>query len=185
MALLKLRKIEPGEPLIAAMTAVRMGDRLLIIGCGATKVIAQIAARPGITGRACAMDDDADRTARAAAAAQREGALLEVETASFTALPFERDAFDVVVVNHLLPRLERNQRAACVAEAVRVVRGGGRCVVVQAGRSGGLAGIFGGSPRMTAAEVEGELSSAGFRAVRTIAEREGLLFVEGARRAGD
>jgi hypothetical protein len=58
-------------------------------------------------------------------------------------------------------------------------------VVVQAGRSGGLAGIFGGSPRMTAAEVEGELSSAGFRAVRTIAEREGLLFVEGARRAGD
>jgi ubiquinone/menaquinone biosynthesis C-methylase UbiE len=183
MALLKLRKTAPGEPLIAAMTAVRMGDRLLIVGCGATKVIAQIAAKPGITGRACAVDDDADRAARAAAAAQHEGALLQIETASFTALPFERDAFDVVVINHLLPQLERNQRAACVAEAVRVLRGGGRCVVVQAGRSGGLAGIFRGSPRMAAAEVELEMSSAGFRAVRTIAEREGVLFVEGAKRA--
>src|SRR4026208_1174745 len=133
MALLKLRKTEPGEPLIAAMTAVRMGDRLLIIGCGAAKVIAQIAARPGVPGRACAVDDDAGRTARAAAAAQREGALLDGETASFSAWPFERYAFDVVVINPLLPRLERSQREPCVAEAVRVVRGGGRCVVVQAG----------------------------------------------------
>ena len=56
-------------------------------------------------------------------------------------------------------------------------------MVVQAGRSGGLAGIFGGSPKMAGADVEGELSSAGFRAVRTIAEREGVLFVEGAKRA--
>lgn len=183
MALLKLRKVEAGEPLVAAMTAIRTGNRLLIIGCGATKVIAQIAARPGISGRACAVDSAADRTARAAAAAQREGALLEVETAPFTALPFPTDAFDVVVINHVLSQLESNQRVPCVAEGARVVRGGGRCVVVQPGRGGGLAGIFGGAPKMTGADVEAALSSAGFVAVRTIAEREGLLFVEGAKRA--
>lgn len=182
--MLKLRKTDPGEPLVAAMTAVRMGDRLLIIGCGATKVIAQLAARPGITGRACAVDDSAERTARAASVAEREGALLEAETAPFSALPFAQDTFDVVVLNHLLPQLEIGQRAPCIAEAARVVRAGGRCVVVQAGRGGGLAGMFGGSRRMESADIETALSSAGFRAVHTIAEREGLLFVEGAKRAG-
>jgi len=184
MALLKLRTLEPSEPLIAAMTAIRTGDRLLIIGCGAAKVIAQIAGRPGISGRACAVDVAADRTARAAAAAQREGALLEVETAPFNALPFATDTFDVVVINHVLPQLERAQQVPCAAEAARVVRGGGRCVVVQPGRAGGLAGIFGGRSRMMAADVEGILTSAGLRAVRTIAERDGMLFVEGAKRAG-
>lgn len=182
--MLKLQKFKGGEPLAVAMTAVRMGDRLLVIGCADTTIISQIAVKPGITGRACAVDDAAERTSRAAAAGERAGALVEVETASFAALPYDADAFDVVVVNHLLPRLRDGDRAACVSEAARVLRGGGRCVVVQGGRRGGVAGLFRGSPAMQGSEVEAVLSSAGFRAVRVIAEREGLLFVEGAKRAG-
>jgi SAM-dependent methyltransferase len=181
--MLKLRKTEPGEPLVVAMTAVRSGDRLLIVGCRATKVIAQLASKPGLAGRACAVDDSAERTARAAAAAERAGALLEIETASLSAMPFERDAFDVVVINHLLPGLEAAHRVAIVTEAARVLRAGGRCVVVQGGRGTGLAGMFSQARRMEAADVEAVLSSAGFRAVHTIAEREGLVFVEGAKRA--
>lgn len=180
--MLKLRKTEPGEPLVMAMTAVRMGDRVLFIGCGDTRVIAQLAAKPGITGAAFAVDADAGRTARAAAAAEREGALLEARTAPFTMLPFDIASFDVVVVNHLLPELPADGQAACLREAVRVLRGGGRCVVVQAGRRGGIAGLF-GAGRMQAAEVEAAMTNAGFRAVRTIAERQGLLFVEGGKRA--
>ena len=134
-------------------------------------------------GRACAVDSSAERAARAAAAAEREGALLEVETTPLTALPFERDAFDVVVINHVLAELEAAQRVPCIAEAARVVRSGGRCVVVQGAR-GGLAGLFGSGSRMTSADVEAVLSSAGLRAVRTVAERDGLMFVEGAKRAG-
>ena len=156
----------------------------MIIGCVVTKVITQLAAKPGIAGRACAVDPSAERTARAATAAEREGALLEVETGALTALPFDREAFDVVVINHVLAELEAAQRVPCVAEAVRVVRSGGRCVVVQAARGSGLAGLFGGGSRMTSADVEAVLSSAGLRAVRTVAEREGLVFVEGAKRAG-
>ena len=45
--MLKLRKTEPGEPLVLAMTAVRMGDRLLVIGCSEPKVVAQLAGKPG------------------------------------------------------------------------------------------------------------------------------------------
>lgn len=180
--MLKLRKTEPGEPLIVAMTAVRMGDRLLVIGCGDTKVIAQLAAKPGITGRACAVDQHVDRTRRAAAAAEREGALLETETARFTTLPFDANAFDVVVVNHLLPELTTETRSACLGEAARVLRGGGRCVVVQAGRRRGLSGLFSGAPAMAGVDVETSMRTAGLLAVRTIAEREGLLFVEGGKR---
>ena len=180
--MLKLRKTETSEPLIVAMTAVRMADRLLVIGCGEPKLIAQIALKPGLTGRACAVDEHGERAARAGTTAQNEGALLEVETAPPTMLPYDRESFDVVVVNHLLPGLSADRRVAALAEAARVLRPGGRCVVVQPGRRSGLAGLLGGQPAMTAAEVEQAMNAAGFRAVRTIAEREGLLFVEGGHR---
>lgn len=180
--MLKLRKTEPGEPLVVSMTAVRMGDRLLFIGCGDTKAIAQLAAKPGLTGRACAVDADAGRAARAGAVAEREGALLETATTPLATLPFDADSFDVVIINHLLPELPADSQSASLREAARVLRGGGRCVVVQAGRRGGVAGLF-GSARMPAADVEAALTGAGFRAVRTLAERQGLLFVEGGKRS--
>jgi ubiquinone/menaquinone biosynthesis C-methylase UbiE len=179
--MLKLRKTEPGEPLVLAMTAVRMGDRLLVIGCSKPKIVAQLASKPGLTGRACAVDDSAEHAAKAAEAAQNEGALLEVETAPVTALPYDADAFDVVVLNHALAQLSRDRQAACVKEAVRVLRPGGRCVAIQAGRPGGLAALF-RTTAMPAAEVEQLMNEAGFRAVHTLAERQGMAFVEGARR---
>ena len=184
MTMLKLRKFDAGVPLVVAMTAVKMGDRLLVIGCREPKVIAQLAGKPGITGRACAVDDSAERTARALAVSEREGALLEVETAAGGILPYGGESFDVIVVNHLLPYLAADQRTASLREAARVLRGGGRCVVLQAGHRSGLASLFGGSAPMAAGDVEAALTAAGFVAVRTIAEREGLQFVEGARRAG-
>jgi ubiquinone/menaquinone biosynthesis C-methylase UbiE len=180
--MLWLRKTEPGEPLIVSMTAVRMADRLLILGCGDPKVVAELAVKPGLTGRTCAVDEDPERSARAAATAEKAGVLVEAETAPVTALPYPAESFDVVVVSHLLPRLPTDRRVPCLAEASRVLRGGGRCVVVQAGRRGGLGSLFGGTAQMPASDVEASMQSADFRAVRTIAERAGLVFVEGGRR---
>jgi len=179
-SMFKLRKTTPGDPLIVTMAAVRPGDRLLILGSDAPKAVAQLALKPGLNGRTCIVDEDARRVDRAAALAESEGALVEPHTSPVTTLPYEGESFDVVVVNHLLTRLEAGRRAQCVAEAVRVTRGGGRCVVIQSGRRGGLARLFGGN-LMPATEVEVLLRAAGLRAVHTLAEREGLLFVEGAR----
>jgi ubiquinone/menaquinone biosynthesis C-methylase UbiE len=180
--MLKLRKTEPGEPLIVSMTAVRMADRLLVIGCSDPKVVAELGVKPGLTGRTCAVDEDPERSARTAAVAQKAGVLVEAETAPLTALPYDAESFDVVVVSHLLLRLPADRRVPCLAEAARVLRGGGRCIVVQTGRRGGLAGLFRSAPQMPASEIEASMQSAGFRAVRTIAERAGLVFVEGGRR---
>ena len=179
--MLWLRKTEPGEPLIVSMTAVRMADRLLVIGCSDPKVVAELAVKPGLTGRTCALDEDPAGSARAAAAAEQAGALVEADTAPVTALPYDAESFDVVVVSHLLPRLGADRRVPCLAEAARVLRGGGRCVVVQAGRHGGLTGLF-RTAQIPASAIESAMQSAGFRAVRTIAERAGLVFVEGGRR---
>lgn len=179
----KFRKLTPGEPLVVTMAAVRMGDRLLIVGADAPALIAQLALKPGLTGRTCLVDEDATRTEKAAALSQSEGALLEQQTAPPTQLPYEREMFDVVVVNHLLARVDADRRAQCLAEAARVLRDGGRCVIVQPGRRSGIAGLLSGSPALSAADVEALMTSAGLRAVHTLAEREGLLFVEGAKRS--
>ncbi len=180
--MLKLRKsTTPSEPLIIVMAAVRMGDRLLVLGADAPRVLAQLALKPGITGRTCLVDDDAARVQRAASLAEGEGGLVEPQTVPVTSLPYEAASFDIVVVNHLLPRLDTGRRAQCLTEAVRVLRGGGRCVVIQSGRRSGIAGLLGGGSSMQGPEVETLLTAAGFRAVHTLAEREGLLFVEGAR----
>lgn len=180
--MLKLRKsTTPSEPLVTVMAAVRMGDRLLVIGADAPKILAQLALKPGITGRTCLVDDDESRVQRAVSLAEGEGGLVEAQTVPVTTLPYDAATFDIVIVNHLLPRLDSGTRAHCLSEAARVVRGGGRCVVIQAGRRSGIAGLLGRSS-MPAVDVEALLTAAGFRAVHTLAERDGLLFVEGARR---
>ena len=181
--MLKLRKMAPSEPLIVPMTGVRMGDQLLIVGSGGPKVVAQLALKPGLTGRTCLVDERDDAVQRAVSLAEVEGALVEPQVAPVTSLPYPSESFDLVAINHLLPQLGADQRAQCLAEAARVLRGGGRCVVIHPRDRGALGALFGGGRGMPASEVESLMSAAGLRAVHTLAEREGLLFVEGARRA--
>lgn len=171
----------PHDPLAVTMTGVKLGDRLLVIGCGQAKLVAQLALKPGLTGRACALDENAAMSARGAEAALREGALLESETAPYTTLPHNDSAFDIVVLNHALGEIPQERRMAVLNEARRVLRDGGRCVAIEPSRRGVLASLV-GRPGPDPAELEGALSTAGFRAVRTLAEREGMAFIEGARR---
>ncbi len=163
------------------MTGVKLGDRLLVIGCGQAKLVAQLALKPGLTGRACALDENAAMSTRAAETALREGALLESETAPYTNLPHNDAAFDIVVLNHTLGEIPRERRMAVLTEARRVLRDGGRCIVIERSARRGLVALVAASGPASA-EIEEALTSAGFRAVRTLAEREGLRFVEGARR---
>ena len=163
------------------MTGVKLGDRLLVIGCGQAKLVAQLALKPGLSGRACALDENAAMSTRAAEAALREGALLESETAPYTNLPHNDSAFDIVVLNHTLGGIPRERRMAVLTEARRVLRDGGRCVAIEPSRRGVLASLV-GRPAPDTGDLEGALATAGFRAVRTLAEREGMAFIEGARR---
>ena len=180
--MLKLRKTAPTEPLVVTMTGLRVGDRVLIAGADDHKTLSLLAVKPGLSGRVCLVDEEDARTARGAASAEGEGALVEPFTAPLTMLPFDPESFDVVVMNHVMSRLDRERRVQAFGEARRVLRPAGRCVVIDAGRRGGLGGLLGGGGRVDPAGVEEAMRAAAFSGGRLLAERDGLIFLEGARR---
>jgi SAM-dependent methyltransferase len=182
-----LKKAAPAEPLAVSMAGVKLGDRLLVIGCTDGSLIADLAVKTGLTGRACAVDEDAGRTARAASTAEREGALIESFTGLWTELRFESAAFDLVVVRDVLGSLDMHRRLAALAEILRVMRPGGRCIVMEGGGRGGLRALFSRQPAnaeyTSSGGAVGAMTSAGFLGVRTLAERGGMTFVEGVKSA--
>jgi ubiquinone/menaquinone biosynthesis C-methylase UbiE len=170
------------EPLAVSMASIKLGDRLLIVGGSDIALIAALATKAGLTGRACLVDEDDALRTRSAAAVEREGALIESFTAPFVTLPFDASAFDVVVIRNVLRALPRERQALLASDARRVLRPGGRCIVIENERHGGLAGLLKGEPNEPRGETaEATLTTAGFRGVRTLAEREGLAFVEGVK----
>jgi ubiquinone/menaquinone biosynthesis C-methylase UbiE len=154
--------------LVAQMVGTRLGDRVLVIGGGDGRLVAAVGAPTGLTGRVTAVEPDATVANRVEVAATAAGVLVEVEAAGFDRLPFEDAAFDVAVVP--MPATAESLGAA-LADAWRVIRTGGRAMVVAAA----------GVPE--SAKIIAVLGQAGFRAARLLGEREGLAFYESSRPA--
>src|SRR4051794_9587494 len=184
MKLFRIFKSE-GEPLAVAMAGIKLGDRLLMLGCGDPRLIAQLAVKTGLTGRAFAADARADLTAAAEQLAPREGALIGTATVQWSALPLEPATFDVAVVRHVFPGLSKPDRIACATEIPRVLRPGGRCLAIDPGQVAGLAGLVNRTTVTTDYSVDGgavaTFEAAGFRGARVLAERDGMVFSEAAR----
>jgi ubiquinone/menaquinone biosynthesis C-methylase UbiE len=181
-----LRKSEL-EPLTISMCGLKLGHRFLVIGASDPDLVWRLAGKVGLTGRACLLDESAAQTAAAAAAVERQGALVESFTAPFTSLPFEAGDFDAVILRNALAAIDLSRRAAAMSEVVRLVRPGGRCIAIEdLPRSGIWALVTGrGGGMPTAGPIAVELlSAAGLRGVRLLAEREGIAFVEGVKAAG-
>jgi ubiquinone/menaquinone biosynthesis C-methylase UbiE len=174
------RRGEDPRAFAVAMVGVKMADRLLQLGAGDGSLVAALATKVGLTGRACLVDESDQGLARARTAAEREGVLIEFERSSYTSLPHEPDSFDVVVLNAVLREAAPEVRAAIVNAIGRVLRSGGRCLIVDAAKRGGLAGLLSGSPAVDPSyQPEELLRTGGFKAVRTLGEGNGQRFVEG------
>jgi ubiquinone/menaquinone biosynthesis C-methylase UbiE len=175
------------EPLAISMCGLKLGHRFLVIGSSDPELVALLAGKVGLTGRACLLDESSAQTSAAAAAVEQHGALIESFTAPFTALPFETGTFDAVVMRNALAGIEPSRRSAAMSEVFRVVRPGGRCIAIEdLPKSGILALVTGrGGGTASAGPLAVELLTApGFRGVRLLAEREGIAFVEGVKAAG-
>ena len=167
------------------MAGVKLGQRVLGVGTRDPALIARLAVRAGLTGRACLVDADESSLEKAASAIEQEGALVEPTRAPYGMWPFEENSFDVAVVPDLLPSLTPDVRVRCIAEVLRVLRPGGRVIVTERAPRGGLAGVLLGGAR-NAAGYEGSaavLRSNGFAAVRQLAETDGVTYVEGIKKA--
>ena len=167
------------------MAGIKLGDRLLVVGCADPLLIAQLALKTGLTGRAYAVDERNALVTAAENVAVREGALIETASAPWAALPVQADEFDVAIVRDVLPHLTQEQRATCIREVRRVLRPGGRCLVVDGrSRTGFLARARGTSIPPDYTEPGGlvtVLAAQGLKAARILAEREGLIFAEAVK----
>jgi ubiquinone/menaquinone biosynthesis C-methylase UbiE len=174
------------DPLSVSMAGAKIGDRVLVVGCGDARLIAALAAKAGLSGRACAVDESPERATEAARVALREGALVETSSSAPTALAFESASFDLVVLRDALDKLESQLQMIVVQEASRVIRPGGRCMVIDTLPAAGMASLFSSkaspsSPGDAGPTIE-LLKKQGFVAVRMLAERDGLRFVEAIKK---
>jgi|SRR5436190_4238121 len=174
--------------LLVSMTGVKMGDRLVQVGCSHGGRLAAVASKVGLTGRAVAVVPDEAAAARAVKGAAEGGVLIDVETAPPTRLPLDAGAFDLAVADDaggLFSTLAAGERAAALREFLRVLRPGGRVILVGAGAQTGLGALLKGGPAtpsfVQSGDAARELQGEGFVSARLLAEREGQVFVEGIK----
>ena len=171
-----------------SMVGVKMGDRFLQLGCGDGRLFATLAAKVGLTGRACAVDASDRGAAAARHAATTEGVLVEVDVARLDQAPYEDASFDIILLHRVISTMIPEARVACLQKSLRLLRPGGRCIVTETTPRGGLAGLLSRQPTnssyVTTGGAERALSEEGFTAVRKLAEREGEAFYEAVRPRG-
>lgn len=176
------------EPLPVSMSGVRMGERVLQVGIDDPAVAGALAAKVGLSGLAAMALTDEGGAAKARATAARVGALVDVQVAPLHALPFGDGGFDVVVfhgLSGLLSSLDDAARIAALRETARVLRSGGRIIIIEPGPGGGIGTLVRARRLDKAYDDTGgaaaALAAAGFRASRVLAEREGYRFSEGMK----
>jgi SAM-dependent methyltransferase len=175
------------EPLPITMTGVRMGERVLQIGITDPATVGMLAKKVGMSGlNALAAPNEADAT-RARHAAAEAAVLIDVQVTPWRQkLPFEAGTFDLVVVHSdrgLLASLSPEDRVVCLQEARRMLRSGGRIIVIETGERGGLGRLLQGQPADNSyasyGGAEAALKAEGFRPVRVLGEADGYKFTEG------
>lgn len=117
---------DPGRyDLLTQMVGVKLGDRLLASGAGDPGLVTSLAKVTGLSGRAAAHATSPDDAALLESAAEHAGVLLEVTTSPDATWPYGDGEFDLVVVD-----AASSEPAAVLPEARRVLRHGGRVVLV-------------------------------------------------------
>jgi ubiquinone/menaquinone biosynthesis C-methylase UbiE len=188
MAMNPFRRGDNPYPLVVSMTGVKMGDRVAFVGCAHGSRLAAIAGKVGLSGRAVALVPDESSAARVRKGAEHGGVLVEVVASPPTRLAADADAFDVVVVDDttgLIGTMRPEERVTTVRELLRILRPGGRVLILGAAERGGFGAILtraqSGPPFTASGGANLALQADGFKSVRTLAEREGIVFVEGVK----
>ena len=164
------------------MVGAKAGSAVIVIGAEDPALSAEVALVTGLNGRTLVVVASADAQPRVEAAATNAGALIDIETAAPASLPAADGAFDIAVVTSLAHAGANFDEV--VREAARVVRSGGRVVVIHGRKVGGLKKLIGGAAAETAPageKIVGTLSRAGLRGTRLLGSEGGISYFEGTK----
>jgi hypothetical protein len=172
----------PPHQTALAMVGAKAGSTVIFIGARDPALAAEIALVTGLNGRTLVVDPSGEKRSRIEAAAASAGALVDIETAPLTSLPLADGASDIAVITDLGDAsFGRDQ---IVREAARVVRSGGRVIVIQGKKTAGLRKLWagaGGGDVIAADEILALLGAAGLRATRLLGSAEGTTYFEGTK----
>jgi ubiquinone/menaquinone biosynthesis C-methylase UbiE len=164
-----------------AMVAARAGERVIVLGAQDPALAAALARVTGADGDLIVVDN-ADATARLEAAADLASPLVQFRRAPLTAVPVEPDSANVAVLVRALGALNEAERTQAAAEAFRIVRPGGRLIVIEAEPHAGPLGMLRrGRAVLRPDAVIQVLNAAGWKATRLLADVDGVAYIEATK----
>jgi ubiquinone/menaquinone biosynthesis C-methylase UbiE len=122
---------------LVELARVEPGEAVLDVGCGTGTLAIAAKRRVGPAGEVHGIDASPEMIARARRKATKVGVDAVFQTEVVEALPFPDARFDVVLSTLMMHHLPRPARQQCVREIRRVLKPGGRVLVVDFGTPAG------------------------------------------------
>ena len=113
-----------------ALAEIVPGEHVLDVGCGTGELTMRAKARTGPTGSVTGIDAVPEMIALARQKAARAGVDIDYRVAAVEALPFADATFDVVLSSLMMHHLPEDLKLRALAEMRRVLKPGGRLLVV-------------------------------------------------------
>ena len=152
------------------LAGIQRGQSVLDIGCGTGTLAIAATSHVGPTGSVVGIDASPPMIARAARKAAKADAPAIFQLAVAERLPFPDAQFDVVLSTLMFHHLPRKTRQECAIEIRRVLKPGGRVLVVDFGKPQvrrGLLAHFHRHGHVAVDDIETLLAGLDFRTVRT------------------
>ncbi|NQW04180.1 MAG: methyltransferase domain-containing protein [Acidobacteria bacterium] len=173
-------KESPNQTAVS-MVGARPGDSVLFCGADRPDIAGEVGAITGLNGQTTVTDRKDDAATRVAAAAATAGALVDFEDALLTRLPFDDGQWDAAVLVGGLSALGELADAT-LAEAVRVIRPGGRLILFDPVEQVGLFGRRRSvAPPVPEESVRHRLGTVGLRGARLLAHADGVRYFEAVK----
>ena len=154
--------------------ALQPGEKVLDVGCGPGTLAILMAKKVGAEGESVGIDASLEMLDRARSKARKQGSTARFEAVAIEEMSFADDSFDAATSAYMLHHLPMDVQVQGIAEVRRVLKPGGRFVIVDfASQSGSLLGhlmsVLGhrhGSSSFPA--LEAKLRAAGFSTIERL-----------------